>query len=475
MTNKYKPVPYVETSYDQLFADGHYDDAITMMQQFLDEHSNNPYAKMLAHINIASCYYCLHKIENAFEHLLQYKQLCIQYGNKQDHYNLYHISALIYEYEQNYWKAEMAIQECIQIATSLQLLQELTESYNLYSYIKNILGNFNEAVDYALAAQEIIYNINPENLFLVCQIHCNLASAYIRTGRYSEAHNILQLLSSNPFTQNNSRERSIFLYLKGFLQIKAGNMDAALSLLKEAQTIAESCNDVQLLRRLMWDLSHAYEEMNHFEEAFNSMRMYSVLCNELLNRRTTSNVGDIKLHHDLAVVKQRANMDPLSGVYNRNYLEDTCNEWLKEAKQSKALICCVAFDVDNFKLINDNYGHLVGDEVIKKVGKICTDHIQSKNGFVARYGGDEFVIIFRNHSQQEVFDISRAIFETLSNFSIEIDQCCVTLTVSMGIICNQSIIANKFAQLFKVADQALYMAKKQGKNQIVSLSNNCSI
>ena len=475
MINKYKPVPQVESSYDQLFADGHYEEAITFMQNFLQELESNPYAKMIAHINIASCYYCLGKIDSAYEHVLIYKQLCTQYGNMRDRYNLCHISALIYEYEQHYDQAELAVQESIQIASSLNLQPELAESYNFYSHLKNIIGHYEESANYAISAQDIIYTSNPENLYIICQIHCNLASAYIRSGRYSEAHNILQILSSNPFTQSNSKERSIFLYLEGILQLKAKNVQAALPLFDEAKVIAQSCNDQHLLRRLMWDLAHAYEEMNDFMSAFNAMRIYSELSNELLTRRTTSNVAYIRLNHNIAIVEQRANFDQLSSVYNRSYLEDTCNEWLKDAKKTKTNICCIVFDVDNFKLINDNYGHLIGDEVIKKVGETCMEYVNERDGFVARFGGDEFVIILKNFPQDAVFKKSREIFKALCGISIEAEKCRIHITVSMGIVCNQSIIANKFTQLFKVADQALYMAKKQGKNQIVSLTNNCSI
>lgn len=472
MTNTYKPVPYVENDYDVLFANGHYEEAIANMQVFLEEHEHNPYAQMIAHINIATCFYYLNKIDAAYEHVLKYKQLCTQYGNRQDFYNLCHISALIYEYEQHYDKAELAIQECIQIAKALNLHYELAESYNLYSSIHLILGNIDAAIQNALQAQQIIDAIHSDNLFLICQIQCNLALAYIRSEQIDEAHAILQQLAANPYTNSHCKERSLYLYFKGYLQVKAGEFKCALTLFSEARNIAEACGDSHLLRRLLWDLAQIYEEMQEFEAAFQAMRIYSILTNDLLIRLSSSKVAELHLNYNIALVEKRANIDSLSGVFNRSYLESTCNEWLKEAKQTKASIHCIVFDVDNFKHINDNYGHLAGDEVIKIVGQTCEQALKEMDGFVARYGGDEFVIILRNYTRETVFKAAQQLFEALTDISVLADSRQLSITISMGMVCNQSIIANRFTQLFKVADQALYMAKKQGKNQIVSLSNN---
>ena len=475
MTNKYKPVPYVGTSYDELFADGHYEEAIANMQSFLEEQKDNPYAKMIAHINIASCYYYLNKVDAAYEHALLYKQLCIEYGNLQDHYNLYHISALIYEYEQQYEKAIHAIKDSMRIAQQLNLQQELAQSYKLYSHIQLNYGNLQEAIDYAMKAQEIIYTTQADNLYVICKIHCILAAAYIRLDRLAEAFNMIQLLGSNPYINMNSKERSLYLYFQGFLHMKNKQYNNAITAFNESLQIAESCNDTSLLHRLLWDLAHMYEQLQNFETAYNLMRRHSALSHELLMRRSNSKVADVQLNHNIALVQQRANMDPLSGVFNRSYLENTCTEWLQEAKKTKSMVCCLVFDVDNFKTINDTYGHLIGDEVIRRVGQTCNSLLKDVDGFTARFGGDEFVVILRNHTQTETFNKACELFEAICSIQIETEQAPLTLTISMGMICNQSIIANRFTQLFKVADQALYMAKKQGKNQIVSLSNNCSL
>ena len=469
---KYKPVPYVESNYDQLFADGHYEEAIDFMLYFLSEHEGNPYAEMIAHINIASCYYCIEKIDLAFEHALQYKQLCNQYGNEQDYYNLCHISALIYQYEQNYTKAAEAIQECIQIASQLDLYLELAESYNLYSYILNILEQHEDSLQAALKAQQIAYEHHNEKLYLICQIHCNIAAAYMHLKRYSEAQNMLILLSTNPYIQSSLQERSRFLYLQGIIQMNAKDYHSAVTFFAESRRIVESLRDLPILKRLLLSLADTYEAMDNYKYAYQTMKEYGILCEQIIVLRNQSNVEEIHLNHSVAIWEQRANIDHLSGIYNRNYLENICDEWLTEAKNNHNHIGCIAFDVDNFKDINDQYGHLVGDEVIKQLGQTLLSFIKTENEIAGRYGGDEFVIILKNYTMDEIIQTSREIFEALTSTIITYENYSIQFTISMGIICNSSIIANKFTQLFKVADQALYMAKNQGKNQIVTLTNN---
>ena len=89
MSIKFQPVQSVEYTYDQLFNDGKYEEAIVTMEQFIKDLTDNPYGQMLAYINIASCYYNLTKTEEAFVYMLRYKDLCIQYGDEMDYYTAF--------------------------------------------------------------------------------------------------------------------------------------------------------------------------------------------------------------------------------------------------------------------------------------------------------------------------------------------------------------------------------------------------
>lgn len=476
MSIKYKPILLVESQYDQLFNDGKYEDAIEIMKAFLFENEENPYGKMLAFINIASCYYNLGKIELAFQYILLYKDLSTQYGDEMDKYALYHLYSLIYCSEQNYSKAKECVDKCIKIANKLNLQKELAESSNLLSLIHLFLDNYDVALDYAQQAQLVAYTHCKDDLYLICTIHCNLATTYVYLNQFSQAENIIMLLENNPYIQGNVRERSRLFYCKGILRLKTGLVEEAIQFLQEAMQIAQTLNDKPILKSILKQLANAFEQANIIHHAYLYLKKYVEISDEMQKVQNESKIIQLDTKHNVAQITQRANIDPLSNVYNRYYLEKICNEWLQTARKTKDNICCLAFDVDNFKQINDTYGHLMGDEVIKILGRTCKSIIQGSNALIGRYGGDEFIIILRNYSNEEVHEIAQEIFTGLSNQVICYENHSIQFTISMGIVCNRSIIARKFNQLFRIADQALYMAKNQGKNQIVTLANtNCSL
>ena len=256
--------------------------------------------------------------------------------------------------------------------------------------------------------------------------------------------------------------------------MKHGLLNDAITYFLEAEMIALTFNNHILLKRIYFYNALAYEQQHQFEKAYHYLKKHVEKLVATHKGHLLSKVNELDIQHSISMIERRANIDTLSGVYTRYYLESTCDAWLKEARQTKDHICCFVFDVDDFKVINDQYGHLVGDEVIKAVGQKCKEVMSEKDAIVGRYGGDEFVILLKNFSQEQIIKKANELFQALCSMTVVSDGHKIQFTISMGMVCNSSIIARTFKQLFSVADQALYMAKNQGKNQIVSLSNmNC--
>lgn len=180
----------------------------------------------------------------------------------------------------------------------------------------------------------------------------------------------------------------------------------------------------------------------------------------------------IKLKHaeeDTARLYEEATRDKLSGVFNRRYFEEACSTELSRAKRSKTTITLVMIDIDFFKMVNDTYGHDVGDKVIALLGGLLLKKTRPYDS-VCRYGGEEFVVILPNTSSDVAKNIAetwRVIFESqIIAYENKTDGTPGTFnkTLSAGIA--QWNGDEDLKQTLARADAALYIAKHSGRNQI---------
>ena len=137
----------------------------------------------------------------------------------------------------------------------------------------------------------------------------------------------------------------------------------------------------------------------------------------------------------------------------------------KTLRQQKALTVAL-FDIDKFKRINDTYGHLVGDEVIKKIASITAHAIEETElGFICRYGGEEFVIALPDMSVEQALPIIQKLHTEIATTAVEAYGHVVTMNVSIGVSAYPEL-CDDVNQLIKRADWSMYYAKEHGRGQI---------
>jgi len=166
--------------------------------------------------------------------------------------------------------------------------------------------------------------------------------------------------------------------------------------------------------------------------------------------------------HWLARMEHRASYDPLLRVYNRSYCERILNEQTKVDTGPPFGIAIV--DIDLFKKINDKYGHRAGDEVLIQLVKILSNEVVP-DGIVCRYGGEEFVIFFPHQSTTKVKMMMELIRKKIAKTSIRVGKKTIKINVSVG-ISHRHGKAQTLQKVFRMADKALYRAKKEGRNQV---------
>ena len=164
-----------------------------------------------------------------------------------------------------------------------------------------------------------------------------------------------------------------------------------------------------------------------------------------------------------------AGHDWLTGVMNRGNLEK-CAELLTlktvKYKQTQAMLL---MDLDHFKVINDTYGHLFGDEVIQTFARLAQDNMRDED-LLGRYGGEEFCIIMPNSSEKEALIVAERIRQKYADMTIMFDGMPVKCTVSAG-VCDSSQLGCEFRRMFSGADESLYAAKNAGRNRVVGHSS----
>tara|TARA_R110000868_G_scaffold361802_1_gene623804 strand:- start:2858 stop:3655 length:798 start_codon:yes stop_codon:yes gene_type:complete len=188
------------------------------------------------------------------------------------------------------------------------------------------------------------------------------------------------------------------------------------------------------------------------------------------NRELEDKADYLKVQHDR--IKELSETDHLTGLYNRQTFDGYFELKFAQAIQQTENLALVMLDIDNFKKINDNYGHQVGDECLQAVAEYLRQTKLRKEDFVARYGGEEVVIVLTNTDIKGAEEISQRICDGLSQIKLSAEQSAIVLTASFGVAELTYNQASNTTQLLKFADDALYQAKARGKNQVVTAKMN---
>ena len=173
---------------------------------------------------------------------------------------------------------------------------------------------------------------------------------------------------------------------------------------------------------------------------------------------------NLQLLQSFAMLREKSIHDGLTNLYNHKRIIEVLDyEILIEKKNAKGL-CLMMLDIDHFKGVNDNYGHQVGDLVLKTIADIIKDTIKV-NGYAGRYGGEEFMVILPGTQMEEALEISTKIRIKIQNYIFENEGLHVTISIGL------TIYHGEEAEYFiSIADKLLYKAKENGRNRIESLT-----
>jgi diguanylate cyclase (GGDEF)-like protein len=248
----------------------------------------------------------------------------------------------------------------------------------------------------------------------------------------------------------------------------------------------KSQKSLEILVNFLRNASNQYVEINIAEMHYSEFKELAIqanlmikerhrieeaikIVNSKLNDRVEENTKEIedlnvnlnkKVDERTLKLRNLLNIDGLTQIYNYKYMMETLEDEIVKAQKCKRKLCIAMLDIDHFKNVNDNYGHLCGDKVLAKVASRLKAAVKDK-GSVARYGGEEFMFILPNtniHNAYELVDQSR---KNVMGLQFEEDNLKVTISAGVVEYCFETA-----KELVKSADEKLYKAKKNGRNRI---------
>ncbi len=173
---------------------------------------------------------------------------------------------------------------------------------------------------------------------------------------------------------------------------------------------------------------------------------------------------NVEMLEHIEMLREAAIRDALTGLYNRRYFFQAGGKLFENARRKHLKICVAMIDIDHFKSINDNYGHMNGDLVITQVGKILQESFRDSD-IVARFGGEEFIVMTTNMEKPHLFAHFEQIRQDMAVLDFGVLNGERNVTISIGV---QTKLEDSLEEMVNKADGLLYVAKNAGRNRVES-------
>ncbi len=165
-------------------------------------------------------------------------------------------------------------------------------------------------------------------------------------------------------------------------------------------------------------------------------------------------------------LRESAMRDPLTGLHNRRFVEDCCGSLVALAEREGNPVGFVMCDLDHFKAVNDTYGHEAGDQVLRAIADALA-HTARASDVVARYGGEEFLLVLNGADRERARAVAERVRAAVEDLEVPVEGGVITLTLSAGLAVFPDD-ASSFWECVRLADEALYRAKREGRNRVIA-------
>lgn len=299
-----------------------------------------------------------------------------------------------------------------------------------YSYVANNLPALNRELDHLISAEGTYTAEQSQELYF----H-HIVSEYLED-HHKTLEGITQVAAQLLTRLGESMSGS---------ETFEGELSADIEQLKQARSMNEITTIVDAV---VATTENIRSNNNHFQEGM---------------KQATEEINSLRTQLEQA--EKQAFFDQLTQLYNRHAFDRQLQQLLSNESMADK-VCLVLADLDHFKAFNDDYGHIIGDRVLRRMGELVQDNCPD-NAIGARYGGEEFAIILSNSSEEEAAKVAESLRERLLQLRVKIkksDKVLDNITASFGV--TRYKIGESTENFIDRADKALYRAKDNGRNRV---------
>lgn len=157
--------------------------------------------------------------------------------------------------------------------------------------------------------------------------------------------------------------------------------------------------------------------------------------------------------------------DYLTGVYNKRYINQRLSKEVNRNLKKSIPTTVIMTDIDYFKRVNDTYGHLIGDKILRDFAKVLNNNIRENSDWIGRYGGEEFIIVLNNTNIKNAVNVAEKLRKIIEKMSFDYGELNIKITASFGVC--EALEKEEASDIIKNVDKKLYMAKMTGRNKTV--------
>ncbi|MFJ7736214.1 diguanylate cyclase [Lysinibacillus sp. NPDC097287] len=415
-------------------------------------------------------YFQIGDLQFAINVLEQYRELTFKYGNDIDVIQYYSLASIYWGTFGHRKKSEELMLKGLEIAKRIEHVESMGKIYNNLSDLEIELGEYSKAKEFALKS---LYYCNAfetkhvQPYTGVIHPKTNLAIAHIGLEEFQQADGLLQELLANIQAPPYSKAQLEVFNAYALLCEKQGYIGEAIDMYQKSKHYALQNNDLSLLQTIYNSLVKLIEQQGNKIILCAVQKEYINILLEIQKENYTQVLFEMEYNDQKKEFERTSYIDPLTNIYNRRYFDEHAEKLLEIAASEKQQLALLMIDLDHFKSINDLNGHLCGDDALVLTATTLKKFFeQYEDSIVARFGGDEFIVLTKIIAGESEQTVTENLYEELTSLALTVDEEVVNLEFSIGVSTNNDGRITEVGQVIKNADNALYTSKRNGRNQI---------